>query len=71
MIKWFITFVIALIVLAGCGSPQSQPSPPPPPTTPVTPGYIRGYDHNLGLGFDYPEDWEMQVPQFGSPIRKS
>ena len=67
----FFTIVISLmIVMAGCGSPQSQPSSPPPPTAPVTPGYIRGYDHNIGLGFDYPEDWEMQVPQFESPFEK-
>ena len=66
----FFTIVISLmIVMAGCSAPQSQPSPPPP-TAPVTPGYVRGYDHNLGLGFDYPEDWEMQVPQFESPYEK-
>jgi len=69
-VAFFAIVISLMVVAAGCGSPQSQPSLPPPPTAPVTPGYIRSYDHNLGLGFDYPEDWEMQVPYFESPFEK-
>ena len=59
----FFTAVISLmVVMAGCGAPQSQPSPPPPPTIPVTPGYIQSHDYNLGFGFEYPESWAMEVP---------
>ena len=60
--------ISASLVLAGCGVPQGQP--PPPPTVPVTPGYTQTYDHKLGYGFEYPEDWEMQVPEFESPYEK-
>jgi len=67
----FFTIVITLmVVMAGCGSPQSQPSIPSPPTAQVTPGYIQAHDHKLGYAFEYPEDWEMQVPQFESPYEK-
>jgi hypothetical protein len=58
--------ISASLVLAGCGVPQSQP----PSTVPVTPGYIRGYDHQLNFGFDYPEDWEEEVPQFETPYER-
>jgi len=66
---------VVIIVLTSsiwsCTERQTpQPSIPPPPTTPVTPGYIQSYDHKLGFGFEYPEDWEMQVPQFESPYEK-
>jgi hypothetical protein len=37
---------------------------------PVTPGYIRGYDHQLNFGFDYAEDWEEEVPQFETPYER-
>ena len=44
-----ISLILALVVgLAGCG------------TKTVTPGYIQ-YDHELGYGFEYPEDWESQL----------
>jgi len=32
-----------------------------PPLLLATPGYTRVYDHELGFGFDYPEDWETQT----------
>jgi len=72
-----VSVVVALLVTcialtAGCTgqSGTGEPSPPVPPTTPVTPGYIRNYDHKLGYGFEYPEDWEMQVPKVESPLEK-
>ena len=65
------TIVISsLLVLAGCGASQSQPPIPSPPITPVTPGYIWSYDHKLGYGFEYPEDWETQVPECEFPLEK-
>ncbi len=56
--------------MGGCTKQSStgEPSLPVPPTTPVTPGYIRSYDHKLGYGFEYPEDWEMQGLECESPI---
>jgi len=60
--------ISSLIVLAGCGAPQTQPPlAPPPPTTPVTPGYIRSYDHKISFGFDYPESWEMEALPTANP----
>ena len=59
--------------MGGCTRQSSigEPSTPaPPPTELVTPRYIRGYDHKLGYSFEYPKDWEMQVPQFESPYEK-
>lgn len=50
--------------------PPKESELPPPSTVPVTPGYIRGYDHKLGYGFEYPEDWEMQIPEYESPYEK-
>ena len=58
--------VISIVVISGCTQEESS-STPTPPITPVTSGYVQGYDHKLGYGFDYPEDWEMQVPDFGPP----
>jgi hypothetical protein len=58
---------VSIAFTSGC---TGEPSLPAPPITTVTPGYIRGYDHKLGYGFEYPEDWEMQVPQFESPYEK-
>ncbi len=58
--------VISIVFISGCTQDESSSSPTPP-ITPVTLGYIQGYDHELGFGFDYPEDWEMQVPEFGPP----
>ena len=57
--------ICSLLVLASCGAPQSQPSPPP--TEPVTPGYIQSYDHKLGYGFEYPEDWKVHSPEEVTP----
>lgn len=42
----------------------------PTPTTTTTAGYIRVYDHKLEYGFEYPEDWEMQIPEYESPYEK-
>jgi len=59
--------ILAIVVLASsiCSCTERQSSEPPfvPPTEPVTPGYVRVYDHQLGYGFEYPEDWEIQVPE--------
>ena len=59
--------VISIAFTGGCTRQPStgEPSPPvpPPPTEPVTPGYVRVYDHQLGYCFEYPEDWEIQVPE--------
>ena len=60
--------ISSLLVLAGCGVPRSQPSPPP--IEPVTPGFIWSYDHQLNFGFEYPEDWETQVPECKFPLEK-
>jgi len=72
-----IRVLVALLVMSvafigGCTSQPSteEPSPPVPPTEPVTPGYIRVYDYKLGYGFEYPEDWEMQVPKVEFPLEK-
>ena len=42
-----------------------------PPIIPASEGYIRVYDHKLGYGFEYPEDWEMQVLNVNPPIEVS
>ena len=66
--------VVSIAFVGGCTRQSStgEPSPPAPspPITPVTPGYIRVYDYILGYGFEYPEDWEYQAPQFESPYEK-
>ena len=67
--------ILAMVVLApsiwSCtGRQTSEPPIPPPPITPVTPGYIQGYDHRLGYGFEYPEDWEYQAPKVEFPLEK-
>jgi hypothetical protein len=33
---------------------------PPIAATPVSPGYIRNFNHNLGYGYEYPENWTMR-----------
>ena len=60
---------VSIAFMGGCTKQSStgEPSLPVPSTTPVTPGYIKSYDHQLGYEFEYPEDWEMQVPQCESP----
>ncbi len=69
----FSLLVMSIVFMGGC-TRQSGPGGPsplaPPPTAPVMPGYIRVYDHKLDYGFEYPEDWETQVPQFESPYEK-
>jgi hypothetical protein len=61
--------VVSIAFMGGCTRQSStdEPSPPgpgpTPPTDPVTPGYIRDYDYILGYGFEYPEDWEMDIPE--------
>lgn len=59
--------VVSIAFMGGCTRQPTteEPSPPAPspPTEPVTPGYFRVYDYKLGYGLEYPEDWEMQVPE--------
>ena len=59
--------VVSIAFMGGCTRESSteEPSPPAPspPTEPVTPGYIQSYDHKLGYSVEYPENWEMQVPE--------
>jgi hypothetical protein len=68
----FLTFglttmlFISIVLISGCI--QEKPTPP---ITPVEPGYVRSYDHKLGYGFDYPEDWEMEVRDVNPPIEVS
>lgn len=66
------TTILAIVVLTPSiwACTESQTSEAPIPSPPITPGYIRVYDHQLGYEFEYPEDWEMQVPQFESPYEK-
>ena len=54
--------VVSIAFIGGCTGEPSPPAPTPP-TEPVTPGYIQSYDHKLGYGFEYPENWEMQIPE--------
>ena len=60
---------VSIAFMGGCTSQPSteEPSPPVPPTTPVTPGYIQSYDHKLGYGFEYPEDWKVHSPEEVTP----
>jgi hypothetical protein len=54
--------VVSIAFIGGCTRQSTTEEPlPTPPTEPVTPGYIRFYDHELGYGFEYPEDWESQL----------
>jgi len=60
--------VVSIAFMGGCTKQPSTTEPsslevPTPPTDPVTPGYIRDYDYILGYGFEYPEDWEMDIPE--------
>ncbi len=60
---WFFLLIagaLLVVSIGGCTG-QSPTDGPTPPTTPVTPGYIRVDDHELGYGFEYPEDWESQL----------
>ncbi len=61
VISALVALVAVSIVFTGGCNGQSPTDGPTPPTTPVTPGYIRVDDHELGYGFEYPEDWETQV----------
>jgi len=62
-----VLLAVSIAFIGGCTKQSStgEPSPlaPPPPTEPVTPGYIWVYDHQLGYGFEYPEDWEVHSPE--------
>lgn len=60
-----ILSVVSIAFIGGCTRQSStgEPSLPVPPTTPVTPGYIQVYDHKLGYGFEYPDDWEVHSPE--------
>ena len=57
--------VVSIAFVGGCTrqATTEEPTLPVPPTEPVTPGYIRVYDHKLGYGLEYPEDWESQTPE--------
>ena len=57
--------VVSIAFMGGCTRQPSteEPSPLVPSATPVTPGYIRSYDHKLGYGFEYPEDWAEHSPE--------
>jgi len=58
-----VSLILAMVVgLVGCTG-QSSTGESSPPTEPVTPGYIQVYDHAFGYGFEYPEDWESQMPE--------
>jgi len=61
------SLLVSIAFVGGCTRQPSteEPSPPAPspPTEPVTPGYIQSYDHKLGYGFEYPENWEMETPE--------
>jgi len=68
-------FILAVIVVIFSiwffgQRPATESELPTPSTVPVTPGYIRGYDHKLSYGFEYPEDWEMQTPEYEPPYEK-
>ena len=61
--------LVSIAFIGGCTrqSDTGEPSPPVPSTTPVTPGYIQSYDHKLGYGFEYPEDWKVHSPEEVTP----
>ena len=76
---WLLSLLAAALLLAsivficGCTTQPSTGEPSPglsPPIEPATQGYVRGYDYKLNCGFDYPEGWEMQLPQVESPYEK-
>ncbi len=62
---------VSIAFMGGCTKQSSTeeplPSVPAPPTEPVTPGYIQVYDHKLGYGFEYPEDWKVHSPEEVTP----
>jgi len=60
---------VSIVFMGGCTKHSStgEPSLPVPSTTPVTPGYIQSYDHKLGYGFEYPEDWKVHSPEEVTP----
>ncbi len=64
--------IVGLVVstIPGLSCAPANTPPQTMPVAPSTPGYLRTYDYDLGLGFDYPEDWETEVPQFGPPFEK-
>ncbi len=64
IISALVTLPVVSIVFAG-GCTEEPSLLEPLPTEPVTPGYIRVYDYKLDCGFEYPEDWETQTPEFG------
>jgi hypothetical protein len=70
VISVLVTLLVASIAFMGGCTGQSdtgEPSPlevPTPQTEPVTPGYIRGaIDYKLGYDLEYPENWEMDIPE--------
>jgi hypothetical protein len=60
---------VSIAFMGGCTKQSStgEPSLPVPSTTPVTPGYIQSYDHKLGYGFEYPENWKVHSPEEVTP----
>ncbi len=61
--------VVSIAFMGGCTRQPSTTEPsslevPTPPTEPVTRGYVRGaIDYELGYGLEYPENWEMDIPE--------
>ena len=66
--------IISIVFISGCVQEETIPIDeelPTPPTIPASIGYIRSYDHNLNYGFEFPEDWEMQVRDVNPPFEVS
>jgi hypothetical protein len=66
--KWrvflFLLIVaLGVILISGClwksEEKTSEPQIPPPSTIPVSQGYIRSFNHDLGYGYESPENWTM------------
>ncbi|MBW6518573.1 MAG: hypothetical protein K0A89_08750 [ANME-2 cluster archaeon] len=67
--KWRIFLILLMVALgvvltSGClwksEETTSELLIPPLSTTPVSPGYIRSFNHDLGYGYEYPENWTMR-----------
>jgi len=78
MKKNILTFgliiIISIVSISGCVKEETIPIDEEiltPPIIPASIGYVRSYDNKLGYGFEYPEDWEMQVRDVNPPIEVS
>ena len=67
--KWRVFLFLLIITLgvtliSGCLSKSDEKNSgqliPPLSTSPVSPGYIRGFNHTLGYGYESPENWTMR-----------